>query len=105
MALTEETLEDKIEVVGDYKTVQVRTATVIKRDGVEISRSFHRHVLQCSTLTGRTYNEDGTVDNAGTWADTDISGESTEVQGICTAVWSDAVKTAYQTAMDAQETP
>jgi len=91
--LTEETLQDKIEVVGDYKAVQVRTATVIKRDGTEISRSFHRHVLQCSTKTGDT------------WADTDISGESTEVQAICNAVWSDAVKTAYQTAMDAQETP
>ncbi len=91
MALTEETLEDKIEVVGEHKHVQVRTATVIKRDGVEISRSFHRHVLQPSTKTD------------GTWADTDISGESTEVQGICNAVWTDAVKTAYQTAMDAQE--
>ena len=105
MALTEETLEDKIEVVGDYKHVQIRTASIIKRDGVEISRNFHRQTLQCSTLTGRTYNEDGTVDNAGTWADTDISGQSTEVQAICNAVWSDAVKTAYQTAMDAQETP
>jgi len=88
--LTEETLEDKIEVVGDYKAVQVRTATVIKRDGVEISRSFHRHALQCSTKTGDT------------WGDTDISGESTEVKAICNAVWSDAVKTAYQAAMDAQ---
>ena len=91
MALTEETVEDKIEVVGDYKAVQVRTATVIKRDGTEISRSFSRHVLQCRTKSGDT------------WADTDISGESTEVQGICNAVWSDAVKTAYQAAMDAQE--
>jgi hypothetical protein len=91
MALTEETVEDKIEVVGDFRAVQVRTATVIKRDGTEISRSFHRHVLQCSTKTD------------GSWADTDISGESTEVQGICNAVWTDAVKTAYQTAMDAQE--
>ena len=102
MALTEETVQDKIEVVGDYKAVQVRTATVIKKDGTEISRSFHRHALQPSTLTGRTYKEDGTVDNAGTWADTDISDESTEVQAICNAVWTDAVKTAYQTAMDAQ---
>ena len=91
MALTEEQVEDKIEVVGDYKAIQVRTASVIKRDGVEISRSFSRHVLQCSTKSGDT------------WGDTDISGESTEVQGICNAVWSDAVKTAYQTAMDAQE--
>ena len=90
MALTEETVEDKIEVVNGT-SVQVRTATVIKRDGVEISRSFHRHVLQPSTKA------------SGTWADTDISGESSEVQGICNAVWTDAVKTAYQTAMDAQE--
>jgi len=91
MALTEETVQDKIEVVGEHKAVQVRTATVIKRDGEEISRSFHRHVLHPSTKT----------DDA--WADTDISGESTEVQGICNAVWTDAVKTAYQEAMDAQE--
>ena len=105
MSLTEANIEDKIEVVGDYKAVQVRTARVIYDSGTEISRNFHRHTLQCSTLTGRTYNEDGTVDNAGTWADTDISGQSTEVQGICNAVWTDAVKTAYQTAMDAQETP
>ena len=90
MALTEETVQDKIEVVGDYKAVQIRTATVIKKDGVEISRSFHRHVLQPSTKTD------------GSWADTDISGESTEVQAICNAVWSDSVKTAYQAAMDAQ---
>jgi len=90
MALTEETIQDKIEIVGDYKHVQVRTATVIKRDGVEISRSFSRHVLQPSTKTGDT------------WGDTDISGESAEVQGICNAVWSDSVKTAYQAAMDAQ---
>ncbi len=91
MALTEEQVEDKIEVVGDHKAVQVRTATVIKRDGVEVSRSFHRHVLHPSTKA------------SGSWADTDISGESAEVQAICNAVWSDAVKTAYQKMMDAQE--
>ena len=71
--------------------MQVRTATVIKRDGVEISRNFHRHVVAPSTKTGDT------------WAGTDISGESAEVQAICNAVWTDAVKTAYQTAMDASE--
>ena len=90
MALTEETVQDKIEVVNGTH-VQVRTATVIKRDGEEINRSFHRHTLSPSTKT-----DDG-------WADTDISGESTAVQGICNAVWTDAVKTAYQEAMDAQE--
>jgi len=90
MSLTEETVEDKIEVVAN-KSVQVRTATVIKRDGVEISRNFHRHVVEPSTKSGNT------------WADTDISGESAEVQAICNAVWTDAVKTAYQTTMDANE--
>jgi hypothetical protein len=90
MSLTEETVEDKIEVVAN-KSVQVRTATVIKRNGVEISRNFHRHVVVPSTKSGDT------------WADTDISGESAEVQAICNAVWTDAVKTAYQTTMDANE--
>ena len=52
MALTETQVEDKIEVVGDHKHVQVRTATVIARDGTEISRSFHRHSLACSTKSG-----------------------------------------------------
>lgn len=89
MALTEETIEDKIEVVNGTH-VQIRTATVIKRDGKEITRSFHRHTLSPSTKT-----DDG-------WADTDISSESAEVQGICNAVWSDSVKTAYQVMMDAK---
>ena len=93
MALTETTVEDKIEVVGDHKHVQIRTATVIARDGTEISRSFSRHVLSCSTKSGDPL----------AWGDTDISGQSTEVQAICNAVWTDAVKTAYQTAMDAAE--
>lgn len=91
MALTEETVEDKIEVVGDYKAVQVRTATVIKKDGVEINRSFHRHVLHPSTKTG---------DN---WADTDISDQSTEVKAICNAVWNDTIKKAYQEFVDSNK--
>jgi len=90
MALTKE-FEYDCEVRGPYKAVQVRKATVVKDDGVEISRNFHRHVLQCSTKTGDS------------WGDTDISGESAEVQAICNAVWSDGVKTAYKAAMDAQE--
>ena len=95
MALTETQVEDKIEVVGDHKHVQVRTANVIARDGTEISRSFHRHVLACSFKSGDPL----------AWSDTNISDQSTEVQAICNAVWTSAVKTAYQTAMDAQETP
>ncbi len=83
MALTEETVQDKIEVVGDYKHVHVRTATVIKRDGEEISRSFHRHVVAPND---------------------DITGESTEVQAICAAVHTDAIKAAYAAHLAAQET-
>jgi hypothetical protein len=81
MALTEETLQDKIEIVGNFKHIQVRTATVIKRDGVEISRSFSRHVVA---------------------PDADITGESTEVQAICNAVHTDEVKAAYAAYLEAQ---
>ena len=91
MAITKEIIEDKIEVVGDYKTIQVRTATVIKEDGVELSRSFHRHILNC---VNSVQNDDDTW----THTDTDISGESTEVQGIANAVWTDTIKQAKKTA-------
>lgn len=91
MALTEATIDDKIEVVGEYKAVQIRTARVIYDDGTEISRSFSRRVLQCSEKQNDV------------WSNTDISGETTEIQGVCNAVWTDAVRTAYQNAMDAQE--
>tara|TARA_B100001939_G_scaffold158913_1_gene137321 strand:+ start:658 stop:981 length:324 start_codon:yes stop_codon:yes gene_type:complete len=84
-------IEDKIEVVGDYRTIQVRTATVIKEDGVELSKSFHRHALDC---VSSVQNDDDTW----THTDTDVSGESTEVQGIATTVWTDAVKTAKRNA-------
>ena len=91
MALTKEIIEDKIEVVGDYKTIQVRTATVIKEDGVEINRSFHRHALDCVSSVKND-------DDSWTHTDTDVSGESTEVQGIANAVWTDAIKAAKKTA-------
>ena len=90
MALTKETVEDKIEVVGDYKAIQIRTATVIKDDGTEISRSFSRKVIHPCVKSGDT------------WSDYDTSSESTEVQGIASAVWTDAVKTAYKAMVDAQ---
>ena len=93
MALTERNENDKIEVVGKYKAVQVRNATVIERDGVEISRTFHRHVLQPGTLG------DGDV-----LVDTDISGEDADVQAICTAAWTDAVKEAWRLELVAQAT-
>jgi hypothetical protein len=89
--ITKELIEDKIEIVGDYKTIQVRTATVIKEDGVEISRSFHRHALDC---VSSVKNEDDTW----THTDTDVSSESAEVQGIATAVWTTTIKNAKKTA-------
>jgi len=91
MALTKEIKEDKIEIVGEYKNIQVRTATVIKEDGVEINRSFHRRTLDCIV-------SEKNEDNSWTHTDTDVSGESAEVQGIATAVWTDAVKLAKRTA-------
>ena len=91
MSITKELIEDKIEVVGDYKTIQVRTATVIKEDGVELSRSFHRHALDC---VSSVQNED----NSWTHTDTDVSSESAEVQGIAAAVWTTTVKNAKKTA-------
>jgi len=92
MALTERFENDKIEIVGTFKAVQVRKATVIERDGVEISRSFHRHVLHCGTLDA----DDNLVD-------TDISGEDADVQAICNAAWTDAVKDAYKTNLIANK--
>ena len=86
MALTERFENDKIEVVGQYKLVQVRRATVIERDGVEINRSFHRHTLQPGTV----------AEGTSTLTDTDISGEDADVQAICTAAWTDAVKEAWR---------
>jgi hypothetical protein len=92
MAITKETVVDKIEVL-EMGQVQVRTATKIVEDGTELNRSFHRHVVVPSTKTGDT------------WGDTDISGEDARVQAIANATWTDAVKTAYQTMIDSQSTP
>ena len=85
MAITKETVEDKIEIVGEHKNIQIRTATIIKEDGVEISRSYHRHVVE-SVISVK--NDDDTW----THTDTDISGQSAEVQSIANAVWTDEVK-------------
>jgi len=84
MALTERTEEDKIEIVGAFKHVQVRTATIIERDGVEISRSFHRHVVQPGD---------------------DTTNESAEVQAICAAVHTAEIIAAYQASQAEAPTP
>ncbi len=92
MAIIKETVVDKIEVL-EMGQVQVRTATVIKEDGNELTRSFHRHVLHPSIKN-----------TEGTWEDTDISGEDEKVQAICNATWTDEVKTAFKEIKDAQPT-
>ena len=76
MALTKETQIGRIEVVGEYKIVQVRTDTIVFEDGNELSRKYHRHSLT---------------------PDADISSETSEVQGVCNAVWTDEVKSSYET--------
>ena len=89
MALTKETVVDKIEVL-EKGYLQVRTVTRVLEDGVELSSSFSRHVVSPSVKTGDT------------WGDTDISGEDARVQAIATATWTSSVKTAYQEMMDAR---
>lgn len=101
MALVKETIEDKIEIVGELKDIHIRTATVVK-EGTdakgydEISRSFHRKVLQCvsSSYDGSSW----------THTDTDVSSESDEVKGIAGVVWTDAVKAARRTANEVDMT-
>ena len=92
MALSESIEYDKIEVVGIYKAVQVRKATVIKKDGVELTRSFERYVLQA-----------GTLDASDNLVDTDLSAEPAEVSSICTAVWTYDVKAAWKAKLIADK--
>ncbi len=84
MALTETTENDKIEVVNKWN-IGVRKATVIKKDGVELTRTFHRHVLQ-----------PGELDASDNLVDTDISGEDADVQAICNTAWTTQVKADYK---------
>ena len=82
MAITKETLIGKMEIVGEFRSVQVRTDTVLKEDGTELSRSYHRHVLH---------------------PDADITNEDSEVQAVCNAVWTDKIKADYETFKANQE--
>ena len=88
MALTETTENDKIEIVGRWN-IQVRKATIIKKDGVELTRTFHRHVVVPGTLKG------GTGSDKDDLVATDISGEDADVQAICNAAWTAQVKTDF----------
>ena len=92
MALTESIEYDKIEVVGIYKAVQVRKATVIKKDDVELTRSFLRYVLH-----------PGTLDDSDNLVDTDLSAEPSEVSAVCNAVWTTDVKAAWKAKLIADK--
>jgi len=86
MTITKEIKNDKIEIVTDYKNIQVRVQTTIKEDDVVISQSYtNRYVL-----------DPGSLDASNNLVDTDISGEDAEVQAVANAVWTDAVKTAWK---------
>ena len=92
MALTETQENDKIEVVNKWN-IQVRTATIIKKDGVELTRSFHRKALN-----------PGTLDASDNLVDTNISGEDADVQAICNAAWTTQVKADYKAFLIANKT-
>ena len=92
MALTESIEYDKIEVVGTYKAVQVRKATVIKKDGTEITRSYFRYTLL-----------PGMLDDSDNLVDTDLSAEPAEVSAICTAAWTTDVKAAWKAKLIADK--
>ena len=92
MALTESIEYDKIEIVGEYKAVQVRKATVIKKDGTELTRSFMRFVLHPGTLDA----SDNLVDNPLTKEPDGTTDIPDEVKAICTAVWTTSVKNAWK---------
>ena len=81
MSISKEVKHDKIEIVGDHKHLQIREATIVTEDGAELSRSFHRRIIT---------------------PDADISGETTEIQGVANAVWTDEVKAAWAAYQAAQ---
>ena len=99
MALSESIEYDKIEVVGQYKHVQVRKATVIKKDGVELSRSFNRFVLEPGTLDA----SDNLVDNPLSKESDGVTDITDEIKAICNAVWSTTVKDAWKAKLIADK--
>ena len=102
MALSKVTVVDKIEVL-EKGQVQVRTATRVMEDGVELSSSFHRHVVEPQVRSGRVIADDGSVTSAGTWAATDVTGEDARVAAICTASWTAEVIAAYKAQVQAND--
>jgi hypothetical protein len=92
MAITKTIEVDKIEIIGEHKALQVRTATIIKEDGTELNRSFLRKVLH-----------PGILDASDNLVDTDVSAEDADVKAVATAVWTDSVKTAWKNKLIADK--
>jgi hypothetical protein len=92
MAITKTIEVDKIEIIGEHKALQVRTATIIKEDGTELNRSFSRKVLH-----------PGILDASDNLVDTDVSAEDADVKAVATAVWTDSVKTAWKNKLIADK--
>ena len=92
MAITKTTEIGQIEIVSEFKHIQVRTDTVIKEDGTELSRKYHRHVLEC-----------GYLDGSDSFVNKNISGEDSEVQAICNAAWTQTVKDAWKAKLIADK--
>ena len=99
MALAETIEYDKIEVVGKYKAVQVRKATVIQKDGVELTRSFYRYVLHAGTLD----DKDNLVDNPLDKESDGVTAIPDEVKAVCAAVWTTSVKAAWKAKLIADK--
>ena len=111
MALTESIEYDKIEVVGQYKAVQVRKATVIKKDGEELTRSYHRYILQCGALKNGLKEDNVTpADDADDFVDNPLDKEpdgttaiADEVKAVCNAVWTTSIKDAWKAKLIADK--
>ena len=99
MALSESIEYDKIEIIGVYKHVQVRKATVIKKDGTELTRSFERFVLDPGTLDG----SDNLVDNPLSKEPDGATDIADEVKAVCNAVWTTSVKNAWKAKLIADK--
>ena len=99
MALTESIQYDKIEIVTDYRHVQVRKATVIKKDGVELTRSFQRYILECGTLD----SSDNLVDNPLDKESDGVTAIPDDIKAVCNAVWTTSVKDAWKAKLIADK--
>ena len=99
MALTESIQYDKIEIVTEYRHVQVRKATVIKKDGVELTRSFERYILDCGTLDA----SDNFVDNPLDKESDGVTAIPDDIKAVCNAVWTTSVKNAWRAKLIADK--